>query len=279
MIVNFERFFKELGKLNNKLKSYEKFIEKSRVEDSYKRARMLSEIENLIKNPIVYDTLKASPLFVELEKFLTQEKEKITHDQEELHFNIGIKLSNLLSEFGELKGQLPNLRIKYYTLKFNFNEGTVGFWWGPEKELIKKLPLNLDTIVKTVKEFDRDLQSRWHSYKEFCEVLKTAYRRYLVLNNLSWGDKVNLLELLREIVMLVQKKNFWINPTKNNFREYSRVTYSYDLYQLKTTQELINEFQLTVATFALTDSKATAIWVPDNESGNGTYYSTIAFQK
>ncbi|MEO0131920.1 MAG: hypothetical protein ABIK73_03135 [candidate division WOR-3 bacterium] len=279
MVVDLEQFLKDLNKIASKLKAYEKFIEHSRLEDSYERSRMLSELEGLIKNQSIRNILNGSSLLITFDNFLAQEREKIAQEQEEFHFNLSLKLAERLSGFGELKGQLPILRIKYYTLKFNFNAGTVSLWWGPEKELIKNLPLNLDLISETIKKFDSGLQSRWRSYVEFYELLKNAYNRYLIFNNLSWGEKVNLLEILRELVMLSQSKAFWINPIKNNFREYSRISFSYDLYRLKIIPEFAQKFQLAVATFALTENKGRSIWIPDNDLGGGTHYSTIAFQQ
>lgn len=225
------------------------------------------------------EMLNQTKLFEDLKILCAQEQEKIDKAKQEFRFNIGNQFRELLTGFGELKGQLPVLRVKFYTLKFDFNNGEGTIWWGPEKELIKKLDLEPVAIVESLKSFDQNLIVKWNQYQDFSNIIKQAYSRYLKLNNLNFGEKVNLFDILAESVIIMQGKSFKSDPTRNHFTEYSRIQFSYDLYRMKTESALISNIQLSVATFAITEDRTKSLWVPDNDAGDGTYYQSIAFRK
>ncbi len=53
-----------------------------------------------------------------------------------------------------------------------------------------------------------------------------------------------------------------------------------DLYRLKKSEVHAIEnhiVKLSVATFDATTEKKRSLWVPDNEQGDGTYYSYLSF--
>jgi hypothetical protein len=275
---NLTTFVQEINKIDKKLRSYLALKGKGYSEFPYELSRLLTEIKTRFKDPKVESYFKNSPMVKELEEFFQKEEEVLAQYKEEFHFNMGRKLQELFASFGELKGQLPTLRIKYYTIKFDFNSNKSTLWWGPEKELIKNLALNPSSVFKETLKFHQKLTQRFNNYQEFKDLIRLAYQRYLSLHNLSWGSKVNLLELLGELVLLLQKKSFRFNPLRRNFTEYSRIYYSYDLYRLKTTEKLTSDLHLLVAPFILTQSKEKSLWVLDNEEGEGTYYYAIAFR-
>lgn len=243
----------------------------------YEIEKSYLQLKKLYTSPPFSEVLRETELYKGLNDFCVQNLILIEKYKEEFHFALGTKLKELMNNFAPIAGQFPILKVKYYTVKFDFANGQASIWWGPQKELIRKLTLDPNLISQTIRTFDQNLANKWQSPENFVNLLKSAYKRYLLLNSLELGTKVNLLDLLSECVMLIQSKNFKADPTKENFTEYSRIQFSYDLYKMKTNPKLVDKIQLVVATFAVTEHREKSIWVPDNELGEGTYYHQIAF--
>ncbi len=266
----------------NKIKKQIDIIDKTPAEvialKPYEFDNQITEIKKTLTSAPFIDLLGETTLYNEIKVFCDQEQEKVNKFKEEFHFGLGTKLKELFTGFGELKGQLPVLRIKFYTIRFDFSNGEAVVWWGPEKELIKKVTLEAEVIYQTITTFDKSLSSIWKTPEDFTKILKSAYQRFIKINNLDSSAKIGLLEILTECVILIQNRSFQSDPTKSHFTDYSRIQYSCDLYKMKTTAPQPN-VQLAVATFAITEDRTKSLWVPDNEQGDGTYYQSIAFKE
>jgi len=276
---NLDKLILQLNKVKKKLKVVEAITPEQSALRPYEIDAQVLELKKILDTPPLFELLRETILYKELKDFYEQEQQKINKYKEEFHFSLGTKLRDLFVSLGELKGQLPILRVKFYTVQFDFTNGETTIWWGPEKEIIKKVNLEPITIAQTIKSFDVNMSTMWKRPEDFVNILKSAYNRYIKLNNLDLSEKVNLLDLLTECVILMQGKSFKTDPTKTHFTEYSRIQYSYDLYKTKTSSSLISNMQLSVATFAVTESREKSLWVPDNEIGDGTYYQSIAFKQ
>jgi hypothetical protein len=276
---NLDKLILQLNKVKKKLKVVEAITPEQSALRPYEIDAQVLELKKILDTPPLFELLRETILYKELKDFCEQEQQKINKYKEEFHFSLGTKLRDLFVSLGELKGQLPILRVKFYTVQFDFTNGETTIWWGPEKEIIKKVNLEPITIAQTIKSFDENMSTTWKRPEDFVNILKSAYNRYIKLNNLDLREKVNLLDLLTECVILIQGKSFKTDPTKTHFTEYSRIQYSYDLYKTKTSSSLISNMQLSVATFAVTESREKSLWVPDNEIGDGTYYQSIAFKQ
>jgi hypothetical protein len=82
--------------------------------------------------------------------------------------------------------------------------------------------------------------------------------------------------------MLQQPPGFRLNPTQEKFVEYPRIRFSYDLFRLRQAGQFQageDRLKLHVANFDATTEKAKALWVPDNEAGDGTHYSYVSFTR
>lgn len=276
---NLDKLILQLNKVKKKLKVVEAITPEQSALRPYEIDAQVLELKKILDSPPLFELLRETILYKELKDFCEQEQQKINKYKEEFHFSLGTKLRDLFVSLGELKGQLPILRVKFYTVQFDFTNGETTIWWGPEKEIIKKVNLEPITIAQTIKSFDENMSTMWKRPEDFVNILKSAYNRYIKLNNLDLSEKVNLLDLLTECVILMQGKSFKTDPTKTHFTEYSRIQYSYDLYKTKTSSSLISNMQLSVATFAVTESREKSLWVPDNKIGDGTYYQSIAFKQ
>ncbi len=268
----------QLTKIKKKFDALHQLTTEYLSTQPYEAQEKIEDLNKELNSSLFINLLGATNLYQELKSFVNQMQQKINAAKDEFHFNLGRELKAQLQDFAELKGQLPLLKIKYYTLEFDFSNGQTTIWWGPQKEIIKKTALVITEIIQALKSIDQNLHKKWRNYQDFFRLLKLAYERYLKLNNLSFGEKINLLDILTEFVILIQSKSFKTDPSKSHFQEYSRIQYSYDLYCMKSNPELMTNIQLSVATFAITEDKTKSLWIPDNELGDGTYYQTIAFK-
>ncbi len=260
--------------ISKRLESYQK-IKEQPAANTHILEKNLNEIKKLLT------TFPESEIKSNLSKWTDEENEFIKNTKEEFRFQFGNQLKELLEKDGLiLKGQLPLLRAGFYTLKLDFELGLAALYWGPEIQTIKaKIPLSVQEIYQTLYNFNEQLKKRTTSPQDFLKSLHQAYQRYTSFNNITFGNKVLLIDLLSELVLISQPSSFRTDPSKTKFREYSRIQFSYDLYCLRQTVSQGSTLRLSVATFDATTDKAKSIWIPDNETGEGTYYSYIAFEE
>lgn len=250
---------------------------KEPVANAYERARVLAEIEKLVAG------FPEGELREKLSGWLESERAQIEEAKSEFRFEFGKRLIAGLEGSGlTVRGQLPLLRVGLFTIRADFECGRAAIFWGPEIEQLKTgvplEPLGLARLVRTyqeslvsrgIKEPAIYLERLWHAYQLICRVQGVAE-----------GERVLLSDLLAGLVLSSQSESFRIDPVRDNFVEYPRIRFSYDLYLLKRSGVRAvagHELRLTVANFDATAKKSRALWVPDSEEGDGTYYSYIAF--
>jgi len=277
-VFRLKEMTKQAKVMAKKIESHQKTKESAQEKPNIPRLeKSLAEIKRLSNN------FPDSEIKSGLLQWIEQENEFIKKIKEELRYKFGAELKELLEKDGiGLKGQLPVLRAGFYTLKLNFELGFATLYWGPEIQIIKaKIPLSVENIYETIHNFNLRIKKQAVAPQDFLNNLHRAYQRYTSFNNIPYGNRVLLIDLLAELVLLSQPSSFSADPSKDKFREYSRVQFSYDLYNLKKSEGLKQSkvnFKLSVATFDATTDKAKSIWVPDNEAGDGTFYSFITFE-
>jgi hypothetical protein len=265
--------------------------------DAARLAKLLGEYEKLLSQPVTNVHLRERSLAVigrlaaalpesdlrrQVDEFAAAEREAIGAARDEFRFEFARQLVAGLEGSGmAVRGQLPVLRVGLFTLKADFGVGAATVFWGPEVEKLKSgLRLEPGELARTLRAYDDRLRQKATEPGKLVELMHAAYRRHLVLAGLSPGTRVVLLDLLSEMVMLLQPAGFKQNPAQEKFVEYPRVRFSYDLYRLRqaATYESGGErLKLHVANFDATTEKTRALWVPDNDDGDGTHYSYASF--
>ena len=245
------------------------------VDNAYLLEKKQQEIAKVI------ELVPAGEVRDSLGTWLNAQKNDLTKAKEDFRFNFGQELKMLSHNDGkELRGQYPLLRIGFFTLKLDFEFGEAALYFGPEIEKLKsKMTLQPKLIWETIARYDNELRDFKFSVEETFSDLARAYKNRLALTNKSMGEKLLITEVMHEYVSLKQSKQFIIDPRRENFREYPRVKLSYLLFRLKNSDLYQRGLRLHVATFDATTNKLHSIWVPDNEEGDGTYYSYISFEK
>lgn len=247
------------------------------VQNAYERERLLTEIENVVSG------LANGEVKERLNEWLKGEREKVQEAKEEFRFDFGRKLLAGLEDSGiEVKGQLPFLRVGLFSVRADFALGRATVFWGPEIERLKTgVKLEPLALAKLLRSYQESLTKKGiKEPEEFLNRLYQGYQRLCLARSIPEGERVFLVDLLGELVLLIQPDGFKINPTRERFVEYPRIRFSYDLYLLRRSEVRTvagKRVKFSVANFDMTQEKAKALWVPDTDEGEGTYYSYIAF--
>jgi hypothetical protein len=276
LIANYKQLADRAQQVVKKLISYERLLS-APVPNAYERERLLNELERLAGEP------GGNELYQQLRDWVQAERSRVEEAKAEFRFDFGQKLVLGLEGSGlEVRGQLPFVRVGLFAIRADFAAGRATIYWGPEIEQLKSgIKLEPLALAKLVRTYQESLsRGGIKEPKEFLSRLLEGYQRVCRARGLAAGERILLLDLLAELVLMMQPERFRVNPVKENFVDYPRIRFSYDLYLLKRSGVRVTggqELRLTVANFDATARKAKALWVPDNEEGEGTYYSYISF--
>lgn len=274
IVEGFKALIKTSSKITKLINDYAKLKEKP-TDNAYVMEKKLAEVSKITATLTDFDLKNL------LMNWLNQEKKEIERLKEEFRFTFGEQLRTLFQQDNiTIKGQYPILRVGFYTLVLNFEFGEATLYFGPQIEKLKsKIPLEPETVYQAIKKFDEELKKKKFDPREFYLDLETAYKRRLNILNRAYGEKVLLVDVFDEYVFLKQPPQFFIDPRKENYREFSRVELAYLMYLFKKSEFTQKSIHLYVATFDATTDKKQAIWIPDDEEGEGTYYGYMAIEK
>lgn len=268
---------KEKNNLQNLLK-LAKNIDKYQndpISNLYKIKQEVVKIEKTLKQSKLEDFVKER-----IEEHIQSIKSKVVEWEEDARKTFGQKLENELRKVGfELRGHYPLLKVSFYTLEVDLENFKVLIWYGPQQEKLDTCKLVPEEVVKKLNTIHRKLTQRHFNDGEFLSKVYEAYRISVYRQNKKIGDQIPISDILFKHVFLIQDKKFKVNPIKNNYKEYGRVFFSYDLYRLK--ERVLNDMELNLitATRAYTRKKSDFLWIPSNEKGDGNYISHIKFRE
>jgi hypothetical protein len=262
-------------KLSKRLSEYKPLLSDP-VNNVHERERALADIAKLAA------AVPESDVRTRLDEWLAAERADVEARKSEFKFEFGRQFVAGLEGSGiSVRGQLPMLRTGLFTLKADFTAGTASIFWGPEIEKLKSgLKLEPLALARTVRSYQERLVQKAIEPERLLKQLAAAYRRYCVVTGQPEGSRVFLLDLLSELVLLLQPESFRLNPAQEKFVEYPRIRFSYDLFRLKQAGQFATggrRLKLHVANFDATTEKSKALWVPDNDEGEGTHYSYVSF--
>lgn len=261
--------------LVRRVKDYERLAE-SGQSNAHLLERALQAAGKLL------ESLSPSDNRAHLQEWYERQVARIREMKDEFRYRFGNELKAALAQQGmELQGQFPKLKAGLYEIAVDFEAGNAGVSWGPGIERIRtRIALSATEIARFIAGFDARLKKAGSEPDAFLRVLSEAYEERRSALSLLPASRVYLVELLGHIAFARQPKKFALNPSRENFQEYSRIQFGLDLFRLKQSGRLAlgdRHLQLSVATFDSTTEKGKSIWVPDNETGAGTYYSYLSF--
>ena len=203
---------KRLARISNKTaKHITQYMQIQEAEDNvYVLEKKIDEIER------GYEELPACDIKEHISSWITQQRNRLKELREEFRFTLGKKLTSLFSADGiQVKGQYPIVRIAWYTVKLDLESGEAEIFYGPEVEKIQsKIPLHPGTIYETVKKFDEKLKSSSKEPEKLLSSLRSAYERVLRIEGKQPGEKVSIIEVMNQFVMVNQTKKFRADPSK-----------------------------------------------------------------
>jgi Holliday junction resolvase RusA-like endonuclease len=237
-------------------------------------------LEGLIREAeCEYDRIKLLIEFLDVsKKFFRQEKQRISKEKEAYKMKLGAILAAQFPQI-KIKGQLPKLQAGLLTLEFILSRNEVKVWYGPQYELLTRVNLTKVDLATLIKEVYSQLEKNGQKGDALITSLWQAYKLSLKELETHLGTPISLKVLFPHLVWLQQKKQFWLNPKRQGFKEYSWAQLSFDLFR---TQERLYQdlgFRLIVATREQTKNKADFLWVPANWQGDGYCFRAIAFKK
>lgn len=212
-------------------------------------------------------------LLLELDDFLGKEKERIDNLKQRFKDKLGSELAAQLPEIN-LCGNLPELKAGLFILEFLLLKSEVKIWYGPKVESISKKSLAKTNLAKFIKKTYDALETSGLKGDMFLDLLWKSYKKA----STSIGSAAPLSKILQQMAWLQQKKSFLIDPKKENFKSYSRIQFSYDLFRTSKRTYGDYEFRLIVATREQTKDKKDFLWVPINKQGEGGYFSALTFK-
>jgi len=272
----------KLNKILDKIKETEKGIKrlqktlkkisrlaKNSLQNIYKIEPLIQNLETVI-NVTEFD--KTGPL--EVIKTLKDDIEKL---KEDFRFDFSKRLNEELQKNSmNLHGNLPILYSGLYRIEVDFIAKKVNIMFGPEK--IGGCALSPDEIVNKLQKIDEELKKNSMPEREFIDKLFQGWRRASLFLQ---KERVPITTVLTEFALLFQKKQFYENPSKRNYKEYPRHQFAYDIYRLRekgVKEAHSKELHLIASTFDATRKRIDYIWVPTNERGEGVNYSYITFK-
>lgn len=256
--IIFERNSKTNHSLANLLKKIE-ILDQHPIQHVYEISTTLDQIKNILPSLSVEDHTRT-----ELTDWVNSRIQKLDNDKKEFTEQFGYQLATLLKTDGlELTGQYPDLKVKFYTVEIDFTKHQILIWYGPKQEMMSKVTkVEAEEAYKALKAIDKNLCGRDFDEMLFLKEVHSAYMNNIQINHRQEGDAVEIAAVLKELTFLRQDKKFDADPKKENFKEYGRAPFSYDLSRLSNRKFGTKTLTLDVATRMNTAYKSGFIWIP-----------------
>lgn len=247
-------------------------------EDLSKRVSTLRKELSIIEKFEKELKLDATVLQI-VQNILNKSREELKQKEEELKSKFGFNLEKCLKARNfNLEGNYPVLRSSFYTFVIDISADKVTIYFGPEMEKLDVTKAIPEIVVAALVKRHEEIIKRSFDEKAFLRMLKTAYQMYLAQNQKKIGDDAPIPEIHVLYSLLIQKEKFRKNPVKENFAEYTRAMFSYDLSQLKNRTIDQTDMRLITATRSDTRMSGDFLWIPASDgTTRGETVSRIKF--
>jgi len=180
----------------------------------------------------------------------------------------GIEIEKGLRDIGlSISGTYPLLKVyPFYTLEIDFDNNIATIWYGYQHEMLWTGEIYANEVIRMFKYLHNKITNRPFDDEDFLESIYSIWKSSIT----EFGDKVPIRYIADKYANTV---------TEYNYREYTYVFFSYDLYRLKIRRIDDMEINLVVATRAYTRRIQDFLWVPYNKRLGGSYISHIKFRK
>lgn len=174
-----------------------------------------------------------------------------------------------------LGGEPPTFSLAPFTVEFDFKKGEAVLSYARMEA--GRVPLDASRILAERARLAASLETEFDA-AEYLKMLINAYRRQLISAGLSWGERVDLVDVLPELAFLQQSERFRKDPNKEAFKPYGKLRFAYDLARLRRSRQLElggARLQLGTATLGSTRNKDRVMFL--EEAGQGQFYLSVSF--
>ncbi len=271
-------YFERTGKVHLTLTSYLKklqLLEQEPLSNVYEIGVLLDKIGNISATLSTTDQESRN-----LSEWLRLRAQNLDIQKVEFTNRFASTLSELLKADNlELRGQYPELKVKYYTIEIDFPRNKAVVWYGPRQESVSTLRVDPNAVYKAIKTIEKNLYERQFDETKFLQEIHEAYANIIRKNQLLEGERVDILAVLKELTFLKQDNRFSTDPKKENLKEYGRAPFSFDLFRLRQRRIGTKTLTLDVATRMNTAAKSGFLWIPNNTDGDGFACAYVAFKE
>ncbi|MFN8467199.1 MAG: hypothetical protein U0X20_16705 [Caldilineaceae bacterium] len=202
--------------------------------------------------------------------------------QRALGDEFGQKLRAALAAQGvTIGGRPPKFEIGRFELDVNFARRYGMLRYGKDV-VAPHIPVTVDATVKAYQAAVKAIAGRKEDGAAWLAQLHEAYQVARRKRNVN-GDRINIVDVYLEMVLLRQGRAFASEPSKRTFTDYSRPQFLYDFAEFAGRQRLAYQgyvVQKHSATKSQTDSAAKSMWMVEGDSPyDGNFVGDIQFVK
>ena len=216
-------------------------------------------------------------------RLVTVLKAWLSEKERHLRFHFGRDLREAATRAGVACAPLttdpPEFRLGLFTVGVDFSRRVAILRYA--RNDLATLPLNADAILEACQKQHAFLEGTRFDPGAFFEQFLAAYQVRLHRLGLSFGNRIDVVDLLGELAFLRQDPSFFENPRREDFIPYSRVQLAYDLARLRRAGRLSHRgvrVALGSATGGSTRQKQRVLYLED-ERGNGQWYLSVRFTR
>ncbi len=266
-LADYKKPYDTLQKNLKKIKS----LEKDRQTNIWKIVSIVNTIEQSS------DNFADIPELQNLRSWIDSYNKEIMKTKDEVAHKFGLLLEECLGM--KLEGRYSSgLQAGIFSIVCDFDKKRATIWFGKKDiEELVTVSLSVKTVADKIKYLTEDLNSGFEK-EEFLQHLRSAYDNVMRQHKkglMIKEQKAPIINVLREMAILTQSRSFKENPSKENYRGYSRAQFSYDLFRYRQA----HKYSLEVAARGNTQSRSKFLWVPDDNLGNGAVYSHLEIKE
>ena len=217
------------------------------------------------------DSRENQPTLKELLESLAEYQKEIEALAKKTETDFGSTLEKELQIIGHsLSGHYPLLSAGLFRIEVDFRSWSIKLWYGPKQELLDRCPISAQEVTRRLEILKPQLGSNLEE-SAFSQTLFSAYSR--VLNN-NLGEPAPIIKVLNAFAEAINETKQAKQYSKGKVPIYNRQDFSYDLFRLRGANLGL---KLVVATKAFSKRRQDFLWIPSDESGNGSIYSHLKF--
>lgn len=260
---------KDLKNVSNQLKLIQKSVEtitKTSMDDAFKISEELQKSQKALKK------IKGLPqLLVDVEKTLEGISDDNFNKKKSRTMEFLSSFQKRMREDGrDVKGQIPTLYHSIFSWTLDNKNGEVIFWYGREKEIIGKYPMDVEILFQAFIQTEKQLNDSNFNETEFLEDLFKAYRMQLAAQERSIGHPAPISEVF-------SLYNYILNQKNDTDVTCDRMTFSHKLFRLKRRDFGKYKFGMNVATLHSTKKAENVFPILKGANGESQMVSEIVF--